>query len=162
MSEWVSQSVTRSPIELFWTAKKANIFCKGQMGKSWDWDKRIYIQGRHTLQFNLQMADIPDRCMFLEVASFGHLVRWSFMQINKTRLLSICNAAESLHWLACKWCSVVSGSMYYTHFIALQYKALWGGCGGFLFCWNSKFGNMHDPKMSQFVHIFQNCFCFSL
>ena len=106
------------------------------------------------------MADIPDQCIFLEVASFGHLVRWSFMQINKTRLLSICNAAESLHWLACKWCSVVSGSMYYTHFIALQYKALWGGCGGFLFCWNSKFGNMHAPKMSRFVQIFQNCFCF--
>ena len=62
----------------------------------------LYIQGRHTLQFNLQMADIPDQCIFPEVTSFGHLVRWSFMQINKTRLLSICNAAESLHWLACK------------------------------------------------------------
>ena len=34
------------------------------------------------------------------------------------------------------------------------------GVGGFLFWWNSKFANVHAPKMSQFVHRFQNCFCF--
>ena len=28
------------------------------------------------------------------------------------------------------------------------------------FWWDSKFGNVHAPKMSQFVHRFQNCFCF--
>ena len=32
--------------------------------------------------------------------------------------------------------------------------------GGFLFWWNSKLANVHAPKMSQFFHRFQNCFCF--